>query len=264
MERPLTGRTVVVTRARHQAVEMTEILEASGATAISFPTISIEPPSDPEALRQALRSDSYDWVVLTSTNAVMALEAARRELGTDESPWPESGIRFCAVGPSTAAALEAAGLTPDIVPSEYVGESVLDALLEADGNLDRRRILIPRAAEARDVIPDGLRAAGAVVDVVEAYRTVPVKADDEATRRLAGRLAAGEVDMVTFTSSSTVRAFRAMFGSELGGSLVATIGPATSATARESGYEVAVEAEEYTTSGLVRALESYYAEDATE
>lgn len=247
---------------------MTEILEASGATAISFPTISIEPPSDPEALRQALRSDSYDWVVLTSTNAVMALEAARHGLGMDESPWPESGIRFCAVGPSTAAALEAAGLTPDIVPSEYVGESVLDALLEADGNLDRRRILIPRAAEARDVIPDGLRAAGAVVDVVEAYRTVPVKADDEATRRLtdrfADRLAAGEVDMVTFTSSSTVRAFRAMFGSELGGSLVATIGPATSATARESGYEVAVEAEEYTVSGLVRALESYYAEDATE
>ncbi len=246
---------------------MTEILEAQGATAISFPTISIEPPAHPEALHQAMRSDSYHWVVLTSTNAVMALEAARRELVMDQSPWPPSGTRFCAVGPRTAAALEAVGLTPDIVPSEYVGESVLAALLGAAGNPDRLRILIPRAAEARDVIPDGLRAAGAVVDVVEAYRTVPVKADDEATRRLADRLAdrlaAGEVDMVTFTSSSTVRAFRAMFGGELGGSLVATIGPATSATARESGYEVTVEAEEFTVSGLVRALESYYAEDAT-
>ncbi len=243
---------------------MTEILEAQGATAISFPTISIEPPAHPEALHQAMRSDSYHWVVLTSTNAVMALEAARRELVMDQSPWPPSGTRFCAVGPRTAAALEAVGLTPDMVPSEYVGESLLEALLGAAGNLDRLRILIPRAAEARDVIPDGLRAAGAVVDIVEAYRTVPVKADDEATRRLADRLAAGEVDMVTFTSSSTVRAFRAMFGGELGGSLVATIGPVTSATARESGYEVAVEAEEYTVSGLVRALESYYAEDATE
>lgn len=251
---------------------MTELLEASGATAISFPTISIEPPSHPEALHQAMGAGLYDWVVLTSTNAVMALEAARRELGakpgTGLGPWPAPETRFCAVGPTTAAALEAVGLTPDIVPSEYVGESVLDALLEADGNLDRRRILIPRAAEARDVIPDGLRAAGAVVDVVEAYRTVPVKADDEATRRRADRLAdslsAGEVDVVTFTSSSTVRAFHAMFGSQLGGFLVATIGPATSATARELGYEVAVEAEEYTVSGLVRALESYYAEDATE
>ncbi len=247
---------------------MTEILEASGATAISFPTISIEPPSDPEALHQAMRSDSYDWVVLTSTNAVMALEAARRELGMDPRPWPTSPTRFCAVGPSTAAALEAVGLPPDIVPSEYIGESVLEALLKADGNLDRRRILLPRAAEARDVIPDGLRAAGAVVDVIEAYRTVPVTGDDEVGRRhverLAERLAAGEVDMVTFTSSSTVRSFRAMFGSELGVSLVATIGPATSVTARESGYEVAVEAEDYTVSGLVRALESYYAEDATD
>lgn len=243
---------------------MTEMLEASGAATIAFPTISIEPPPDPDALHQAMRSDSYDWVVLTSTNAVMALEAARRELGTDQGPWPASGTRFCAVGPSTAAALEAAGLTPDIVPDEYIGESVLDALLEAEGNLDRRRVLIPRAAEARDVIPDGLRAAGAAVDVVEAYRTVPVKADGEATTKLAGRLAAKEVDVVTFTSSSTVRAFRAMFGSDLGGSLVATIGPATSATARESGYEVSVEAEEYTVSGLVRALESYYAEDAPE
>ncbi len=243
---------------------MTEILEAAGATAISFPTISIEPSTDPEALHRAMSSDSYDWVVLTSSNAVTALEAVRRELDVEQSPWPPPGTRFCAVGPSTAAALEAAGVTPDIVPSEYIGESVLAALLGAGGNLDRLRILLPRAAEARDVIPDGLRAAGAVVDVVEAYRTVPVKADDEATRRLADRLAAGEVDMVTFTSSSTVRAFRAMFGTELGGSLVATIGPATSATARESGYDVAVEAEEYTTSGLVRALESYYAEDATE
>lgn len=247
---------------------MTEMLEASGATAIAFPTITIEPPSDPEALHRAMRSGPYDWVVLTSTNAVTALEAARRELGTDRNPWPAPGTRLCAVGPSTAAALEGAGLPPDIVPGEFVGESVLEALLEADGNLDGRRILLPRAAEARDVIPDGLRAAGAAVDVIEAYRTVPVEADDEAGRRLAerlaGRLAAGKVDMVTFTSSSTVRAFRAMFGSELGGSLIAAIGPATSATARESGYEVAVEAEEYTVSGLVRALESYYAEDATE
>lgn len=246
---------------------MTEILEASGATAISFPTITIEPPSDPEALLRAMGAGPYDWVVLTSTNAVNALDAARREFGAGQGkggPWPAPGTRFCAVGPSTAAALEAAGLTPDIVPDEYVGESVLDALLEAGGNLDRRRILIPRAAEARDVIPDGLRAAGAVVEVVEAYRTMPVNADDEATRRMADRIAAGEVDVVTFTSSSTVRAFRAMFGGEVGGFLVATIGPATSATVRESGYEVAVEAEEYTVSGLVRALGSYYAEDATE
>ncbi|GMR13240.1 MAG: hypothetical protein BMS9Abin29_1445 [Gemmatimonadota bacterium] len=243
---------------------MTEILEASGATAISFPTISIEPPSNPEALHTAMRSASYDWVVLTSTNAVTALEAARLELGVDRSPWPGPATRFCAVGPGTAAALSAAGLTPEIVPSEFVGESVLEALLEADGNLERRRILIPRAAEARDVIPDGLRAAGATVDVIEAYRTTPVEADAESTRRLARLLDGGEVDVVTFTSSSTVRAFRAMFGDEMGGFLVATIGPATSATARESGYEVAVEAEEYTISGLVRALESYYAEDATE
>ena len=264
MSGPLTGRTVVVTRARQQADEMIEALEAAGADAISFPTIRIEPPANPDSLARAMLSGPYDWVVVTSTNSVAALEAARHGSDTPQSPWPEPGTRFCAVGPSTAAALEAVGLTPDVVPSKYVGESVVEALLEADGDLRHRRILIPRAAKARDVVPDGLRAAGATVEVIEAYRTVPMAADDEAGRWLADGLASGDVDVVTFTSSSTVRAFHAMLGSELAGSLVATIGPATSETARELGYVVAIEAGDYTVSGLVRALEAHYGEDARE
>lgn len=261
---PLTGRTVVVTRSRHQAAELVDLLEASGANAISFPTIKIEPPGDPEPLHEALRGGSYDWIVVTSTNAVAALDEARRACGLERPAWPGATTRFCAVGPSTAAALEDLGIRADVIPEEYVGESILAALAEADAQLAGRRILIPRAAKARDVVPDGLRAAGASVEVVEAYRTVPVEGGAEATRWLTERLVSGEVDAVTFTSSSTVWSFHTIFGSELGGALVATIGPATSATASEVGYEAEVEAEEYTITGLVRALESHFAEHATE
>lgn len=264
MTLPLAGRTVVVTRARHQAPELVERLEAAGADAVSFPTIEIEAPADPEPLYEALRRGSHDWVVVTSTNAVAALDRARRACGLAPPAWPPAGARFCAVGPSTAAALEAVGMRADVVPDEYVGEAVVAAMTEVDEGLEGRSVLIPRAAKARDVVPDGLRAAGAEVEVVEAYRTVPVDGDTEAARWLAERLSKGEVDAVTFTSSSTVRSFHAIFGGELGGAAIATIGPATSATARELGYHAEVEAAEYTIAGLVRALKAHFAENATE
>ena len=250
--RPLFGKRVLVTRARAQASTFAARLEELGAEVVQFPTIRIVPPSDPEPLRRAASEvDHYDWVIFTSVNGVEHFWSALRATGRDTRAL--SGVSVCAIGPATAAALEMEGVAADVVPSEFVAEGVIEAL-EAEVDLPGTRILLPRAEVAREVLPARLRERGATVDEVPAYRTVPDAAEAESVRRT---LAAGEVAMVTFTSSSTVRNFVEAVGVDLGGALTASIGPITSQTVRDLGMEVGLEAVEYTIPGLVAAIEAH-------
>ncbi|HKJ93386.1 MAG TPA: uroporphyrinogen-III synthase [Longimicrobiales bacterium] len=249
---PLAGRRVVVTRARHQAAEFVEALEGLGAEVVVFPTIRIVEPEDPEPLRRAVAElAAYDWLVLTSPNGVdrffEELAAAGLAVGA------LSGVRIACVGSSTAAAVEARGARVAVVPEQHVGEGLLEAMVAL--GVAGARILLPRAAEAREVLPDGLRAAGARVDDVAAYRTV---ADTEGAAAMRRRLDAGEIDVLTFTSSSSVRNFVAGVGSDVGGACVAVIGPVTGDSARALGLTVSVEADPHTVPGLVQALAAWY------
>ena len=250
---PLAGARVVVTRARAQAGELTAALEALGAEVIELPTIRIVPPADPEPLRRAAaEAASFDWIVFTSVNAVERFAAALEGTGGDVRRL--RGVRVCAVGPATAAALAARGARADVVPEAFVSDAAAGAMSAVD-ELRGRRILLPRASAARAALPEALRAAGARVVEVEAYAT---ELDGRGAEAVRERLAAGEVDVVTFTAGSTVRAFAALVGTQLGRARVAAIGPVTSAAAREVGIRVDAEAAEHTVEGLVQAVRELY------
>lgn len=251
----LEGTTVVVTRARAQAGALARLLEDAGAEVLAFPTIEIADPESFEELDEAIRNlDVYHWLVLTSANAVERFFA--RLWFADKDARHLAGLRVAAVGPATARAIEARGVRSDFVPSEHVGEGVLDGLLDR-GVGEGVRVLLPRALEAREVLPAELRAHGARVDVVPAYRTVPGDGDPAVLERLR----AGDVDAVTFTSSSTVKNFVRLVGDfDLGSAVVACIGPVTAETARELGLKVSVEPEAYTLPALVEALGAHFAE----
>lgn len=241
-QRPLFGRRVVVTRTRTQASALSAQLRELGAETIEIPTIAIAEPADGGAgLRASLeRLDEFEWVIVTSPNGarrfVDALGDARRL----------AGVKLAAIGPATADVLASSSLLADLVPDRYVAEALVEAMGAPTG--DRRRVLIARAAVARDVLPDGLAAAGWDVEVVEAYRTIR----PEPTGR--HREALADADTITFTSSSTVTNFVDMFGAEAVPPTVACIGPITAATARDLGLTVAVEAPVHTVDGLVDAL----------
>lgn len=250
--RPLFGKRVVVTRARAQASDFVTALESSGAEVIAFPAIRIVPAADPGPLRRAVRElAQYDWVVFTSVNGVERFWHELEEAGQDARAL--GGVRVACIGPATAASLELHGIRADVVPTSYVAEAVVEELAAAT-ELEGVRVLLPRAAGARTVLPEGLRERGAVVDEVEAYRSAPDAAGAAELRR---RLDAGEVDVVTFTSSSTVTNLVEAVGTDLGGAVVAAIGPVTAETARGYGIRVDVVAEEHTISGLMAALMEY-------
>lgn len=244
--RPLFGRRVVVTRARSQASALVEPLAALGAAVVEAPVIEIGDPADGgAALAAAVAALSdYDWVVVTSPNGAERLLAAVRAAGRDARAF--GGARLAAIGSGTAEALGAAGLVPDLVPPRFVAESLLEAL--PDPPAGGGRLLLARAAVGRDVLPDGLAARGWSVDVVEAYRTRQVGLDEERAAAVAG------ADIVTFTSSSSVTGLVSAIGRDAIPPVVATIGPVTSATAREHGLTVEIEAAEHTVDGLVEAL----------
>jgi uroporphyrinogen III methyltransferase / synthase len=239
--RPLFGRRVVVTRARAQSSSLVARLRELGADVVELPTIAVVDPEDGGAgLREAAGGlSSYDWVAFTSANAVerfLPLLRDARSFGP---------VRIAAIGTGTASALAHHNLAADLVPERFVAESLLEALL-ALGD-PPGRLLLPRAAGGRDVVPDGLRRRGWVVDVVEAYRTTTPVPSEELAQAVRG------ADAVTFTSSSTVTGYLAAVGQHIP-PVVACIGPVTAATARDAGLEVAVVAEEHTVAGLVRAL----------
>jgi uroporphyrinogen III methyltransferase / synthase len=248
--RPLFGRRVVITRPRSQSAEFAARLDALGADVIQFPTIRIHPIPDASSLLDSARAvDTYDWIIFTSVNGVAHFWSALRDAGRDTRSL--AGVSVCAIGPATAAALEVEGVRPDLVPERYVAESVIEAIVSEVGDLTGLRILLPRAERARSILPDELGRLGADVVEVAAYRTVPDSTEADELRR---RLTAGEIDLVTFTSSSTVQNFVDLVGSELGGAQVASIGPITSQTARSLGLEVAIEAAEHTVPGLIQAI----------
>lgn len=246
--RPLFGRSVVVTRASDQAGGMVRALRAAGARTIEAPTIEIGEPADGgDSLRKAVaRLSGYDWVVLTSVNgADRFMEALHdaRDLG---------GVRVAAIGPATAAAMADRNVVADLVPDRYVAESLVDAFpARAAGGTGR--VLLARAATAREMLPDGLRNKAWEVDVVEAYRTHKTEIAEELRHAVAG------ADVITFTSASTVTNYFRTMGTREMPPVVACIGPVTAAAAGDQGVEVHVVSEEYTVPGLVSALETHFA-----
>ena len=250
----LAGKRIVVTRSRAQAGDLVALLEAAGAEALVFPTIEIIDPPDFGPLDVAIRDlDVYGWAVFTSANAVERF-FSRLALG-DRDARHLHGLRVAAVGPATARALTGYGIAPDFVPDEHVGEGVLEGLC-ARGVGAGTRVLLPRALEAREVLPDGLRERGARVDVVPAYQTIAGAGDPA----VLARLRAKDADAVVFTSPSTVRGFVQLTdGIATSWLVVGVIGPIAAKAARAAGMSVAVEPEEYTTPALVAALEAYYA-----
>ncbi len=247
-EGPLTGQCIVVTRASGQGNLAAELVRL-GAEVIEFPTIEIRPAPDYGPLDAALaRIASYDWLIFTSANGVrFFLERLEKTSGNID----DVRAAICAIGPATRRAAENAGFRVARMPQEYVAESLVRAF--AGDDLAGKRILLPRAAIARDVVPAELARRGAQVDVVEAYRTaVPDNAPALARKIFGGE---SKPDWITFTSSSTVHNFVSTAGVDaLAGVRVASIGPVTTATAREHGLQVTVEAATFTTAGLVEAI----------
>lgn len=265
--RPLFGRRVVVTRARAQVSDFAAALEASGAEVIPFPTIQVAPPADPEPLRRAVREvRTYDWVVFTSVNGVDRFWQELEGAGLDARTFGHA--RVACVGPATVAALEVRGIRADVVPPSYMAEAVIAALADAEERspakrkgalpLGGARVLLPLAAGARSVLAEGLAALGAIVHQIEAYRSVP---DLEGAQELRRQLDARDVDVITFTASSTIENFVAAVGADTGGAVVATIGPITAETARRYGLPVDVEAAEHTIPGLIRALLRHFGQE---
>ena len=247
-QRPLFGRRIVVTRSREQASELVSKLTVLGADTVEVPAIELRDAADGGAALQHAVSelDGYDWVVLTSPNGARALLVALRTQGLDARAFGTAKV--AAIGPGTADALAAGNVLVDLVPPEFVAESLVEVFVDAPRGRRAGRVLLARAAQARDVLPEGLRAKGWEVDVVEAYRTEAAPIDAERRAVLAG------ADLITFTSSSTVTRFLDAAGHESLPPVVAAIGPVTATTARERGVEVDIEAEVHSIDGLVDAV----------
>jgi uroporphyrinogen III methyltransferase/synthase len=259
-DRPLFGRRIVVTRSREQAGELIEMLEERGAEAIPAPTIRIAPPDDLAALdRACAEAGTFDWVVFTSGNAVDSFMA--RLLAVSDIR-DLKGVRICTVGASTAARVSRYGLRVDLTPPEFRAEALMAALDEA-GQVRGRRFLVPRADIARDVLVEELRAAGAeVVDVI-AYRTTLASADRDGDPDIYRMLLDREIDAVTFTSASTVRNFAQILGPEQAADLlrttvVAAIGPVTAEAAQQLDIATTVMPGRYTIPDLVDALVDHF------
>ncbi len=254
---PLAGRRIAITRPRRQAAALAQRLEALGARVVALPAIAIEPVDDTSQLDAALGElATYDWIVFTSANGVRAFE---RRLQANMLDWTaRQRARVAAIGPATAAALQACGVTADLVPSAYIAEGLVDAL----GNVAGQRILLPRADIARETLRDELRLRGADVNEIAAYRTVVQPLSPELLERA---LRTEHVDAITFTSSSTVRSLIESLRTSgydpqhaLGGIVLACIGPITAATLRECRLEPGLVAAEYTIAGLVAALVAHF------
>ncbi len=242
---------MLVGRARKQAGALSSQLRGLGARVVEIPFIEIRPPRSYRPLDDALRHiGNYDWLILTSVNGVQALVTRMQKLRL--APELLGGVRIAAIGPATRREIEKHGLRVRVMPREYVAESVVDAL---QGKVKEKRVLLVRAKIARDVIPRELRDAGAEVNVIEAYETVVPKSS---RARLHTVLSSSRrrPDVITFTSSSTVRNFMQLWGKRRlpVGIKFASIGPVTTATLREVGLPVDIEAREYTIPGLVEAI----------
>jgi uroporphyrinogen III methyltransferase/synthase len=252
-QRPLFGRRIVVTRASQQAHGLTAKLGELGAEVIEMPATQIA-RLDLAPLRAAIADMArYDWLILTSQNAVAIFW--EQLLGEGRDARALAGLKVAAVGPTTAGALLAHGIAVDIIPNRFVAEGLLEMLRDRD-DVSGKRVLYVTAEGARDVLPQGLRELGADVVVMEAYRSIP---DGEGAERLTRAIESGKVDLATFTSGSAVRGYVDAIGEELAARVpAASIGPQTSDALREAGIEVKVEAKESTLDGLVSAVLSAF------
>jgi uroporphyrinogen-III synthase len=249
---PLAGKTILVTRARRQAGKLAGALRAQGAAVVEIPAIEIVPPDSYAPIDAALAHLSrFQWLIVTSANTVAVVRERAAVLGVALAAF--APLRIAAIGSATAQALRDFGLEPAVMPPEYVAESLLDAL---GTQVTGQRVLLARAAIARDVIPDALRGRGAVVEVVDAYRTV-IPADSIEEMRAVFGSGGHAPEAATFTSSSTVTNFLALLAAAgLRSSLpmkAISIGPVTSATLRENGWDPAAEADPHDLAGLVDA-----------
>ena len=256
--RPLFGRRIVVTRPRAQAGELAEQLEAFGAEVVPLPTIETVLTDSLGPLDDAIRrAAEFDWVIFTSANGVRVFFERLRTLDRDLRDWHRAHV--AAIGPQTAKALRAYCLRVECVPEDFRAEGLIDALQRKD--ITGKRILLPRAAGARDVLPNALRQRGATVEEVVTYRSVVPSAQTDDLRQ---RLRDGEADLITFTSSSTVDNFAALFDGQLERVLahaqVGCIGPITAATARQHGMHVAIQPQSYTIPAFVDAIVRYYSQ----
>jgi uroporphyrinogen-III synthase len=254
---PLAGTRILVGRARHQAGSLSTSLRSLGASVIEIPFIEIRKPQSYAALDDALKNiKSYQWLILTSANGVEAMWERIRKLHITRRKLQH--LKIAAIGPATKKAIVKHGLKVKMVPEEYVAESVVKGLRD---EVKGKRVVLIRAKVARDVIPDELRAAGAEVDVVEAYETVV----PEKSRVRLGALmknANRRPHVITFTSSSTVKNFAELLGKKVASPNAswlknmefASIGPVTSATLKDLKLPVAIEAREFTMGGLIRAI----------
>jgi len=250
--KPLFGRRIVVTRPRTQASGFVELLEQHGAAVIQFPTIETVPLASYERLDAALAAlPVYHWLIFTSVNGVRYFFARLRVRQQDIRSL--DNVRIAAIGPETARAVEALHLRVDAVPEEYRAEALVTVL----GDVSGQRILLPRAAEARAVLPRELRTLGAQVDEIAVYQTFRPR--QASTQELRVLLQERKIDLITFTSSSTVRNFLALFPDDevsvlLGKTRIGCIGPITADTARECGLEVAIQPGTYTIPAFAAAI----------
>jgi uroporphyrinogen III methyltransferase/synthase len=253
--KPLFGKGIVITRPERQADDLAQLLIREGACPIYFPTIKIVPPEDWNDLDKAIYElEKYDWIIFTSANGVQFFFTRLLEKGRDLRDL--KGIKICCIGPATARQIEAKGIKVDLMPEEFIAEGILQSFAGMD--LHGKKILVPRAATARDIMPRGLKKLGAEVDVAAAYRTVN---SGREKKELAGLISKGKVDIITFTSSSTVGNFSAIMGADyvLPPSVhIACIGPVTAAAARKAGFKIDITQEEYTMEGLVKSLIVYW------
>ena len=250
MTRPLTGRRILVTRAAHQAGTLSDGLSALGGEPVEVPVIEIQPPASYDPLDDALRKlESYDWLILTSANTVHVIAERAAAFGIVFS---ETSPQVAAVGKATAEAARQAGFIVPVIPEAYVAESLISVLGD---RVAGKRVLLARAAVARDVIPEALRAAGAETDIVDAYQNVvPAGATD----RLRAALSRG-IDAATFTSSSSAThlaevAHAAGVSFPFAGVAAISIGPITSQTLRDLGWPPVAEADPHDIPGLISAV----------
>ncbi len=254
-KKPLAGKTILITRAREQSGEFTASLQKSGAEVIEFPTIEIVPPLSWKQVDEAiLRLGTYNWIIFTSANGVIFFwQRLREKRRLDRLP---RSLKVCAIGPATANQLEERDVSVRLVPREFIAESIVEAF--GKRGIKGKRILLARAKKARDVLPKGLKKLGAEIDVIEVYRTVKPKG---VSKKLIALLENRKIDVIAFTSSSTVNHFAEPLKGDLKkilkGIVIACIGPVTAETARSRGIKVSIQPRKYTIPGLVQSIARY-------
>jgi uroporphyrinogen III methyltransferase/synthase len=257
-KKPLIGKRILITRARDQSAKFATQLKELGAEVIEFPTIEIAPPLSWVGLDRAIdQLKSYDWVIFTSINGVNFFWQRLREKGKE--PHLPSSLKVCAIGPATANQLKEKELRVDFTPNEFMAEAILMGLEKMA--IKGKRILLARARKTRDILPKGLKKMGAEIDVVETYRTIRPRGG---AKRLKHLLTDGNIDAITFTSSSTVNHFAELLKKEdlkklLRNIAIASIGPITSRTAKGWGMRVQIQPKQYTIPALTRAIANHFA-----